>query len=647
MGPNDGSVKLDLPGFGDVFAKYVSVAEREASLAEYRTKFGSDRVDFLLGRYGGVEVVRKNGDVVGLKPPTSIPLLEDAEVKRHLAHDHTGINGYRTLGKGLSAATLIRLARGKLVEAAMTIHQLRVEPSVLRARVESALSIHPELVQSQNSPRTLQDLSSRPTIIAGILRGELYNLLRTLAEWSLIIAYLDDIERLAERGRGMLDPEYKRDRFILMVSIANHVDSEIRRAEEYLRRTLLVKGPMAQVFARTSADDDPNGTEVNLDFSQPVVEAQDLTGFFVRFACPSAPYRCVKERWSAQENAKEEWSKRTRQECGTRDLVNYFLYKATEEEKALYPEDVHARMDDLLHILDFRDLLRHDYWRMPSYPDSRQQADAKAQKLLHDILDKSHVERHIKHLDSLDKQSTLDKIWKDFDAVSAKLARGQRLEELCGVSDIHPQWNVSPSADSETDESENLTSETAGSALPLADQPRRRRPPAAQAAPEPAFVKPFWVGSSRLIDPSGDEAQMSSTSIPKRTKRDGGRTQVTPEPSTQASPDVTSTGTISFPIFLVSARIKAIWDRVLSGGTDKGQLAFSDFEKALTALGFSKESSYGSVIRYLPPNPRDIPYICHKPHGTDATVGPVMQRQFAAHLNALYGWTKEWFGLKQ
>jgi hypothetical protein len=47
-------------------------------------------------------------------------------------------------------------------------------------------------------------------------------------------------------------------------------------------------------------------------------------------------------------------------------------------------------------------------------------------------------------------------------------------------------------------------------------------------------------------------------------------------------------------------------------------------------------------VTFIPPDEKDHPIAFHKPH-PDATITPVMLRQFRERLARTYGWTKENF----
>lgn len=375
--------------------------------------------------------------------------------------------------------------------------------------------------------------------------------------------------------------------------------------------------------------------------SNPVVNEKSLDGYFVRFCSPDdVSFEHMDKRRHASKSYDPTWD-------SFLDLCDY-LPKATEVEKSRYSAQIWSRVDEVLQIKDFRDMAE-TLFVGPRPNDDRLQAAEAACHLAIDIMEKAPVERYLKNLDALKKPSTLNKLWRELDGISVKMARKDRFEQVYGFAQVQPRWNTSIAVDIESeDDKEDVAPPEPG--------PKKRRsrpppqPPTPHKEPEPAIVKPFWVGSSKLV--SSSDEPMATPNLRLGTEAKASASQVrqpilpTPADRPATSPAET-TSADRLPYFHVPVRIKAIWEKLFSHGSEKGQLRFVDIEKALAALGFRKESRYGSVVRFIPPDPQAIPFICHKPHGTDPTVSPVLQRNIAGHLNALYGWTKEWFGVKR
>ena len=61
-----------------------------------------------------------------------------------------------------------------------------------------------------------------------------------------------------------------------------------------------------------------------------------------------------------------------------------------------------------------------------------------------EILERAALERHIKNIDSLERKSTLDKIWKDLDATSMKMAKGTSLMGMSISARFTAAWESSP-----------------------------------------------------------------------------------------------------------------------------------------------------------------------------------------------------------
>ena len=104
------------------------------------------------------------------------------------------------------------------------------------------------------------------------------------------------------------------------------------------------------------------------------------------------------------------------------------------------------------------------------------------------------------------------------------------------------------------------------------------------------MVRPYWVGTANLIamsDATGGASeevntpQITATSKKRTTaESSAGISDVKLSPANGRTSYIAP----SLPVFRVSARVKAIWDRLLSQGSDKGQLRFADLEKVSLSL---------------------------------------------------------------
>ncbi|KZV85488.1 hypothetical protein EXIGLDRAFT_841466 [Exidia glandulosa HHB12029] len=634
----------DVPDIGPVTTH--SGDDVDAVLERMRAQFGK-KFDDIAGKYGYVEFVRDGDDIVDVKPPGEfMSKISEAEVQRHLSGNFNGPSLAKDAGYAVSPTALKRLAQARMVQLAMAVHQLRHEPTIVRQLAEAGVLSRPHLLTPSDvaAGKTLQNLLSRPAAVAFALREEMHFQLARLGNWAHIAAYLEDAADM-ERRRfevGIDDDSYQIGYLNVMNVVAAFVEDDMLVTAMNLCSDLVRQTKLAQYY--------PGGPQSKyLDRSSSVMKDRGLDGHFVKFLS-----------WEFFDDIpKAKFTKEIKEEPKTWDalihLLTYFP-RATEEEKAQYPHDVMIKMYELLASKDFLDMLHS---RSVGFVMGGHRRDEYKESLVFawKIMERASLEKHIKNIDSLDRQSTLDKIWKDLDTTSMKMAKGKRIEQVLGLAELKPMWHAGgfaaagyrPNADNDSDDSD----EEAVAAAEPTPRKRRERPPrsTAQPEPEPAVVKPFWVGAANLLpaDVTLENAPAAASRGPTNATATNNLKQNMPSSGSKNQTERSAPSAVttpSLPLFRVPARVMAVSDRLFSRGSEKGQLKFADVEKALTSVGFTKEARYGSVVRFTPPDPQGIPFICHKPHGTDPVVSPVLQRNIAGHLNALYGWTKDWFGVK-
>ncbi|KAJ2925087.1 hypothetical protein H1R20_g11985, partial [Candolleomyces eurysporus] len=87
--------------------------------------------------------------------------------------------------------------------------------------------------------------------------------------------------------------------------------------------------------------------------------------------------------------------------------------------------------------------------------------------------------------------------------------------------------------------------------------------------------------------------------------------------------------------------------RLLRTGEEAGKqpapMKWDTFVKLMLEMGFQYDpSTSGSSVRFDPPDPRDPPFIIHKPH-PDSTLSPIKLAEIRKKLKHQYGWNEEDF----
>ncbi|KAL4262232.1 hypothetical protein AB1N83_007502 [Pleurotus pulmonarius] len=117
--------------------------------------------------------------------------------------------------------------------------------------------------------------------------------------------------------------------------------------------------------------------------------------------------------------------------------------------------------------------------------------------------------------------------------------------------------------------------------------------------------------------------------------------QAAPQPEPEPRPT-------ALPVFRVSRKVYDTFKKIFNKD-EKGQLSFDELSYALTRIGFEFDGRRsGSRAAFKPPEPhKNIPYRVHLPHGSRSTLDRIRLNQCAEFFSETYGWTLEWFALKE
>ncbi|KAJ7585922.1 hypothetical protein C8J56DRAFT_1086079 [Mycena floridula] len=266
-------------------------------------------------------------------------------------------------------------------------------------------------------------------------------------------------------------------------------------------------------------------------------------------------------RFSCQEivNATGKWPI----QAARQDLMKYYQNGSTGE-MANINESLSESLSDWARLTDFEKMLNHpDEVGIPSEP--RYLAFAVATKLVQDILIKSAIEKNIRNIDSLGKPSVVSKIWKEFDDVS-KAKCGRVVDQLMGFSTVAPSWYPPASAQSSfVPQAPNPDPEPKTEAHPP--------PKPSSADREPANIKPYWQRGN-IAEPS-----------------------------------------VKLPVFILAKRDFDIFEKIFSGGVEKGEISFEEFEYAMRSVGFVGMPSKGSIVVFYPSpgeHGQNMPFTCQR-----------------------------------
>ncbi|KDR77625.1 hypothetical protein GALMADRAFT_409370 [Galerina marginata CBS 339.88] len=114
------------------------------------------------------------------------------------------------------------------------------------------------------------------------------------------------------------------------------------------------------------------------------------------------------------------------------------------------PEEIHGLGDYLIeNISQLRAF--YNFYSLLNMPkrsehlknDPRLIAFKKNSERAQKILDAAAIERHIKNIDSLGQEKTLQKVWKEFDSLSQKKEK-KSIETLIGYEKLPPRWWIPP-----------------------------------------------------------------------------------------------------------------------------------------------------------------------------------------------------------
>ncbi|KAJ7123405.1 hypothetical protein C8R44DRAFT_735054 [Mycena epipterygia] len=250
--------------------------------------------------------------------------------------------------------------------------------------------------------------------------------------------------------------------------------------------------------------------------------------------------------------------------CRIKSLLKAF-FDASEEQIGELDEYLVENISQLGRLEDLLELIDHTNERRTPM-DER-----------YKILEKICPEKYIKTSASLESPAVFAKIWTDIDWAAMKIAMS-KIEDEYACLRSPPETKEIRKVDLIMSESNLNIFQTQGLlwyAKGGAHRPRAR---------------PYRTQIE--LPPVAEPGPKAKTKAPKR----------------------------AVPLFPVGKRAYNVFERLLSGGREKGQLKFSEFRYVLI----------GS----------------RRPHGDKTTIGPVLLREHETGLNSSYGWTLDWFARK-
>ncbi|KAJ7906948.1 hypothetical protein B0H13DRAFT_2332997 [Mycena leptocephala] len=571
-------------------------------------KFGQKVVD-LLRQYGAYDCISdEEGNIIDVAPPEEYIAQSD-----QFALDRHSTSSYDTPSYMMTAPVLQRLAESEQAR------QLRADPAFLREQVEFAAQHRPELAPDEHGQRrTPAQLLAIPRYVAQQTRFIINDTLTYINQWAVIAAYLAEIAVLDETKGRLGVP---RQRAELMACVSSALVRAIETVERRVINGIAVNSHLSKYWCRIKDHKDWEGAKVavlnNCAEYEPYLRAASLDGALVRFASADIMYNVNYTR---------------------RDLRQSLLKAFLEAS-----EDQLSRLEDFLELIDHPEECRMS-------TDEPYTKFINATEISQKILEKTYLEKYIKTSASLESPAVFAKIWKDIDGAAMKIAKS-KVEDVLGFAPVAPRWSVSTIAN------------------PV------QSPKVRQAQPKPQPTAPAEIKEIRKVNLI---IRRDSSDIPKMVHVDPESAKIAPYgtqvelppvaepvPSRQGpkaktkgiassltnavaapAPDV-QRPTRVLPVFPVGKRVCNVFERLFSGGREKGQLKFSEFRYAMSNIGFSFVPAVagGSIVTFSPPPP-NIPFTCHKPHGGKTTIGPVLLREYETGLNFSYGWTLDWFARK-
>ncbi|KAF4605875.1 hypothetical protein EYR40_004666 [Pleurotus pulmonarius] len=501
----------------------------------------------------------------------------------------------------IKVAELARLAYSEAQFYAIQFRQLRNDPSFLREQVEEEAWHRPELIpDAHGRAPTIRKLLSSPRFVAQVCRTVIHDLLNHWGIWSAIANDLAEIETLDERRGGA---EGSTRRGTLMEHAKLIARQGMEDLETQVKQGLVFHTLDGGSWVRWRNYSDYSGAELERNPNRShgfltTFADQLLEGSLPRYVSPEVTW--TRSKWTD----------------GQRRALFQRLDEEPEHWETFDPY-LAERLTRVQRLMDFTEML--------NFPTSDQgERDGSFEMgliIAADTLNSVNLEQHIQNITSLGSASSFNMVWGDIDAAFEVEQQGTP-EVVVGFVQSPSRWYV------------------LGEELQIS--PRPVTPPMSQSTVRIACDEPpAFVGIIRL------------------------QPRAAPQPEPEPRPT-------ALPVFRVSRKVYDTFKKIFNKD-EKGQLSFDELSyvsdlafsqpvfifilqfsiskipQALTRIGFEFDGRRsGSRAAFKPPEPhKNIPYRVHLPHGSRSTLDRIRLNQCAEFFSETYGWTLEWFALKE
>ncbi|KAJ8522830.1 hypothetical protein ONZ45_g659 [Pleurotus djamor] len=510
---------------------------------------------------------------------------------------------------------LANLAGAQAAFYAIELDHLKSEPLYLRKYIEELAHHRGELFPDANgSAPSLSSLLETPRFVGKLCRYAIHNILAHLGTWQAIHDYLIEIQELDEpsEGEGRLTGiEATPRRNVIMDHIKILLLREIMSAEKRVHLALHAHPVVRDIWVRVNNHPDYGGAVIAASHEK----GDEFTSYFAEQSMDGAIVRFL-ARDVCQDDL--HW---TPHEC------RLDLFKPLNDDPSLWATlepFLAERITQLRELMEFDELLGLPvdgpiHYIAVKDEDPRYKEFADAMVASETTFQQINLEKHIKRIDSLERETLTRKIWRDI-IVAFDRKHGVDLKNYVGYDQGGPLWNINSTA----------------------RQPQVRSP-----SPEPAKIKPYREVASVTFSTDDDVQPGSSRRVKVKTR---GAQSTSSEPPTNdhtPSPQIVLQSH-EFPVFRLSKNSFKVFEMIFTLG-QRGHLDFSEYAKAMVEVGFSYDPSKAGCRVTFYPNPiHSTKSLCnHKPHGNRDDLDRWRLYELRQSLSEAYGWTLEWFGLKE
>ncbi|KAJ8522805.1 hypothetical protein ONZ45_g660 [Pleurotus djamor] len=443
--------------------------------------------------------------------------------------------------------SLARLATAQAGYYAAELDQLRFEPTYMREHIEQVARHRGELFPDINGAApSLSTLLQNPRFISQLCRITIHNILVHLGTWQIAHEFLVELQEIDERTKDRERSDLRRiednlRRTRLMEYVERLLIMEIESAEKRVRMALHRHPAIRAIWMRQKNYPDFKGARLAL---RPGKEAEVLLNFqehrtdidsaIVRFRAKHiakkyydwAPLTCLLDLSEALDADPSVWS-----------TLDPFLAE---------------QLTQLRELMDFEEMLGFPGdVLIPSWEDedTRFREFCEAISASVQTLQRINLEKHIKSIRSLERESLSRKIWRDI-VVAFDRKHGVDLKNYVGYDQGGPSWNIKPE-------------------IQIPHQFGR------SPSPQPAEIKAYRAVSSVSWSPIDDQVRPQLGGRRKIKTRD-------PQARTDPNSDVPQHAPppLKFPVFHLSKSSFEVFEMIFAPG-QKGHLDFAEYAQKL------------------------------------------------------------------